>query len=667
MKSFAMFRKKGLSLTVLVFAALLFGCQKDGVYDPSGDPLPPSGDFFDFTTAGKVSVNLNYHIPGYKVLFEIYSDNPLVYADGQRTKKEGITPLFQAYTDDNCTYKGSIVLPTAVKTVYLYSAYMFAPECVEIAVENGKIVFPVPETSSVPNARASGGDYVTDGYAFPVNGNLFSLCSWQNHGELPRGYVKEIVSGGSLYKRLQAVLKDKFGQKKDNSPLLSDEKRTNISISSRSADGEKIESARIDFVYLSERAGYRSTLGYYYYKTQDLQDGKINIGQLPKYIIFPNVSQSEDDPYRWRGRYPSHNAPLEMGMKVSLKYFGENYDKPATDRFPAGYSIGWFLLPDAYTDGNKINANVPVYYSNQSANADRNSRCITIYDRSTEKMVIGFEDGIGKHDKSYDDILFYVEADPVKAIVDPENPGVPSIDGDQEITLPDRVNAAEGTLAFEDIWPSGGDYDLNDVVVEYKTEITFNSKNQILKIVDTFRPVHDGATYKNAFGYQLPEETVNSAKVTLGTGIGRENGQNHPTYLIFENAKEAVAGQKSYTVTREFATPLDFYGIDAATLVSLYNPFIVPNYREGDRNRVEVHLPKREATDFADKSLIGTKNEAYYLDRDGAYPFAIQIPIVGFQVVSEKVSIDREYPNFRIWADSWGEKDTDWYLHYQGK
>ena len=41
-----------------------------------------------------------------------------------------------------------------------------------------------------------------------------------------------------------------------------------------------------------------------------------------------------------------------------------------------------------------------------------------------------------------------------------------------------------GTLAFEDIWPGGGDYDLNDVMIEYNRNITFDANNKATKSVE---------------------------------------------------------------------------------------------------------------------------------------------------------------------------------------
>ena len=44
-------------------------------------------------------------------------------------------------------------------------------------------------------------------------------------------------------------------------------------------------------------------------------------------------------------------------------------------------------------------------------------------------------------------------------------------------------------MPTKDIWPNGGDYDLNDVIIEHKRAISFNSNNYVLKVEDTFVPV----------------------------------------------------------------------------------------------------------------------------------------------------------------------------------
>lgn len=61
-------------------------------------------------------------------------------------------------------------------------------------------------------------------------------------------------------------------------------------------------------------------------------------------------------------------------------------------------------------------------------------------------------------------------------------------------------------------------------------------------------------------------------------------------------------------------------------------------------------------------------DDAYYIEKDGKYPFAIDLPVTDFQIVTETIKIDEEaeYPDFRTWAESKGSTSQDWYKHYKG-
>ena len=99
--------------------------------------------------------------------------------------------------------------------------------------------------------------------------------------------------------------------------------------------------------------------------------------------------------------------------------------------------------------------------------------CVSLYDKASGKTVIGFEDG---EDGDYKDVLFYLDADPEGAIDDSDKPVIDPGEEQYPDVTGDPIN---GTLAFEDLWPSQGDYDMNDVVVGYSTTFTTNKDNKI--------------------------------------------------------------------------------------------------------------------------------------------------------------------------------------------
>ena len=168
--------------------------------------------------------------------------------------------------------------------------------------------------------------------------------------------------------------------------------------------------------------------------------------------------------------------------------------------------------------------------------------------------------------------------------------------------------------------------------------------------IDEFTPVHDGATYVNAFAYQIDAAQIGD-KITLPEGAILEKETS--SIIVMSNAKQNIGNK--YVVTREFN------GSFLKNQLLSYNPYIIVKYSQGEQNRTEVHLPKHKATAYANQSLIGSNDDAYYIDRKGAYPFAIDIPMLGFTPVTERNRIDSQYPGFATWAKSMGNDCKDWY------
>ena len=87
--------------------------------------------------------------------------------------------------------------------------------------------------------------------------------------------------------------------------------------------------------------------------------------------------------------------PLWSGHQIQLKYFDKNGKE--TNVFPAGITIGWFMIPDGFevykqASGNKVNIVNPKYgirYSNNEFNKDNKSVCISLYDEKSKTTVNG--------------------------------------------------------------------------------------------------------------------------------------------------------------------------------------------------------------------------------------------------------------------------------------
>ncbi|MEY8721344.1 LruC domain-containing protein [Bacteroides stercorirosoris] len=628
-------RQKYLKIAMIVIATIVFnglmtGCVEKDVYNPDAgkQPLPDPDEYFGFETRGDVKLLVNYDVPGFTALVEVYDEDPMETVEGTPVKKEGIEAIFKTYTDNNGKYEGKMHIPTSVETVYLYTAVWGLPRCVKLDIKDNTVNFDM----SVKKQKSSTRSYRFEGqvpYTIDKRSNLYSLCEWGEAGSLDGAYLKLVDKIGDetpveVAERLMKFFNPNGVSGVDNSHLYKGPQVTNIKIT---------EETTLDVIFLKRDALYDNTFGYYYYKTDEEPQ---MMSSVDKYIVFPNIKL-----FAYEGKY----LPiLKCGNKARLLYFDEN--GKASEKFPAGYTVGWFIYADGFNSDDEIKTTNLRTSNEQYVNLNG---FVSVKDEKSGKTIIGVEDGANQ---SYCDLLFYVDATPEGSIDDPDRPVIKPDDGKDD-PEPDPVEPLKGTLAFEDIWPSGGDYDMNDVIVEYRREVSFNTKNMVTKIVDTFTPVHDGATFLNAFAYQIDPGQL--GKVT-STDVKVENETS--SIIVTPNVKESIG--KTYTITREFNASFKKDDLKG------YNPYIIVKYADGQKDRTEVHLPKHKATSLANQSLIGTNKDAYYIDREGAYPFAIDIPVLGFKPVTERQRIDSEYPDFTKWAESKGAKYTDWYDNYTG-
>lgn len=635
-------------IATIVFNGLMTGCVEKDVYNPDAgkQPLPDPDEYFGFETRGDVKLLVNYNVPGFTALVEVYDEDPMV--EGTSVKKEGVEAIFKTYTDNNGKYDGKMNIPTSVEKVYLCTETCGLPRCVEMEIKDNAVSFDMSVNQLRPSTRAYSFDDANPPYTIDRSKNLYSLCKWGEGGNLTyifnnstlskdyinKDYITSVNQIGDenisdVTKRLKKFF-NPYNTNVDNSGLFVAPEVTNIKIK---------EKTKLDVVFLDRDASFDNTFGYYFYKSGE----RVDVNSVKKYIVFPDVAFS---------KFGGLLSILSCGNKVRLLYFDESGN--ATEEFPEGYTVGWFLYADGYNG----------YYKDSDVKVDeirtKNLRTsnefdltkngfVSVKDEKSGKTIIGVEDGANQ---SYCDLLFYVDATPEGSIDDPDRPVIKPDDGKDD-PEPDPVEPLKGTLAFEDIWPSGGDYDMNDVIVEYRREVSFNTKNMVTKIVDIFTPVHDGATFLNAFAYQIDPGQL--GKVT-STDVKVENETS--SIIVTPNVKESIG--KTYTITREFNASFKKDDLKG------YNPYIIVKYADGQKDRTEVHLPKHKATSLANQSLIGTNKDAYYIDREGAYPFAIDIPVLGFKPVTERQRIDSEYPDFTKWADSKGAKYTDWYENYTG-
>lgn len=465
------------------------GCAEKDLYDPDRgkNQLPPEESYFGYEMRGDVKLSINYDTPGFQAIVEIYDQNPITE---NGVKKEGIKALYSAYINDG-KLQGNMYVPTALKEAYLYTDNWSLPQCVkmELTKENGAVYDATKQSVASRGAttRAFQGDKapykIVDGSGNDrVYDVLYSLCKWGVNGIPNSGYLTKTnkVKDESVADISTRVLKA-FDSVEDKSTFLRSADVTNINI--------KEDNTILDVTLLAERGEYHNTFGYYYYKTGQAPTENALDKYAQKYIIFPDAS--------------IESFILSCGSTARLLFFGEDGKGTPTENFPKGYTIGWFFISDGYNINYESIKDSPLNPHFYSDNTGDKRRFVSLNDNKSDIVVLGFEDQrtINKND-DYSDVLFFV-----KSNKDIKEDGRPEIPGEKPQPKPGTFTI-EGTLAFEDIWPSGGDYDMNDVVVEYKRTVDYDTNNNATKITEKFTPVNDGASLANFFAYQVKSQTI---------------------------------------------------------------------------------------------------------------------------------------------------------------
>ncbi|OYU95262.1 MAG: hypothetical protein CFE21_13245 [Bacteroidetes bacterium B1(2017)] len=435
-----------------------------------------------------------------------------------------------------------------------------------------------------------------------------------------------------------------------------------------------VDSCEVFVTFVSEGAGYKNVLFYY---TYNVNNPPASLSDIDDYnVIFPNAS------------FAGSGGGLVSGNKVKL------------GNFPAGTVIGYGIASDGWKGGsNGFNGATEGLWKvfgdknlNPESNASLKEHMVLLNDETNHRYIMGFEDikrDVSGCDHDFNDVLFYTTANPFTAIEDDNIPVLPPSctdtdnDGVCDANDCEPNNAAvatcntygTGTLAFEDLWPSQGDYDMNDVVVSYNYTVKANASNIVTRVEASYTLRATGGTYMNGFGVQFP---VDRSKISGVSGATLEANQSKAVLLMFNNMRgemnmwntvpgQTVSPTKTYNVAFNISNgpTLSAFGL------SYYNPFIwngTPGFGRG----YEIHLPGQMPTDLANNSLFGASNDGTnlnthdtYVSKNGRYPWAINIP-ASFSYPKEKADVNTAYTKFATWVSSGGSLYTDWYSNGSG-
>lgn len=423
--------------------------------------------------------------------------------------------------------------------------------------------------------------------------------------------------------------------------------------------------------FVHEGAGYKNGLFYFKYPTATPPTSASQIDSL--IAVFPNAS------------YAGSGGGLATGNKV---YIG---------RVGADTSIGFALAQNAW-NGTNVNTNATFFYTfrdfNPESTSSNREHVAFLYDNPTQRFLIGFEDQTRDNngsDNDFNDCVVYATANPV-ASIDKTNmltttPASGSDnDGDGVLNAYDEYPADPNrafnvyypssstfaNVAFEDLWPSKGDYDLNDVVVAYQYSGVLNASNKMVSMNGKYKLRAAGGIFKNAFSVELPINR--SAVTTITGGLGLESEATKAIVKVFANSKAIISNYNTIagttpqatdtiSIAMTFSTPQEFS-------LSSFNPFIYID--EADKGRgYEVHLPDMAPSELVNTSILGTNADnsnaatGRYYKTSNNLPFAINIPET-FTYPTEREAIINGHLKFAAWAQSGGTQYQDWYKNLSG-
>ena len=291
---------------------------------------------------------------------------------------------------------------------------------------------------------------------------------------------------------------------------------------------------------------------------------------------------------------------------------------------------------------------------------------------------------------------------PLSIEPDADNDGV--VDSEDEFpTDPHRAyssyfpNKNYGTLMFEDLWPGIGDYDFNDLVVDYRIKKVTDAKNEMVEMIVDLKTRAIGAGFKNGFGIEFTGVAPGKVISVSGTKIsgssihqfapnGLEVGNQWMTFIPLDNAFAVLPhpgggvtgvntdprGPRQEVLEQTVIVTFKKNGLAASggavrsNEISLdnFNPFLIRNQ---DRS-IEVHLPGKPPTRHANQALFGSIDDnsnashgVYYQSKGTNLPWALHVnQSVPYMI--EKYNINQGFIKFEEWVRSNGTAFPDWYL-----
>jgi LruC domain-containing protein len=649
---------------------------------------------FDFKTTKDINVSLktlnSLNQPMQGVIVEFYSQKPF-NESGNLIENSANYLVFKGITNNLGELDSKISLATSVDSLSFLVNYIGLPNyhVVKIDSENIDLTIggssqKIQQNNTQFKSAKAGIWWVSD---FKTVNDFYYYNFWDANGVPVSMSTPNDVIPTDLLADINASLPERIKLTVSHPEYLETEDDGNI---------ELVEDAEVWVTFVHEGAGNLNTLAYYSYSSSNKPASVKDITHPT--LIFPNVS------------YTGSGGGLTSGNKVQLLYYNKSNNQ-YTNVFPSGTTVAWQLRSGGWSSSSKtvISSNNN-FYSDKSFNPESSTSLkkhnVILKDNSRKLLLIGFEDLRRDYssDEDFNDAVIYATVSPYTAIkngvyqtIDSPNDNYNDGVSDSNDEYPTDATTAFnnyypsqfgiGSLAFEDLWPNKGDYDFNDLVVDYNFNQITNAQNKVVEIDAqlTFRAI--GASYPNGFGIEFNTTSSNVKSITglpldddliKRASNGTELNQEKAVIIITDNVYKItprLGGTANTILGSAYSKPgvinLKIVFNEPISFTTLgtppYNPFI---FVKGVRTK-EIHLPGSAPTSLADLSLFGTNDDnssvatAKYYMSNKYLPWAINFP-AKFDYPVEKGNNTLSYLKFNSWVESFGFNNMDWYMNYNG-
>lgn len=660
---------------LLLLSLLATSCLQVPDYARVTDPEVTS-DYknFDFSTVSTTKVVLK---------FADEKGNPFKGVRIQLINPSTQQALLTGVTDPQGNFTSSISIPSYLEQVIVEAQYIGIPNRIVVPVKSGQVRLDFlgsVDPNQVISYEVDPALLVGSPNSRTANTLTIEYAARYNSSGVPENLEPNLdFISARLLEYINASLPESMPVPTYHPTYLADGKKTTLDV---------VETADVWLTFVHEGAGWRNSIGYYVYPTNQPPKSIADIEKVT--VLFPNASLI------------GSGGGLRSGHKINI------------GRFNAGVSIGLVLFANGW-NGQRVEGYYHAVFADKNLNPEQDRTLrqhnVLLWDEENKLFLLGFEDVRRdnvpfKSDQDFNDAILFVTSNPVRAIsaenVNPvDKPGTLDKDGDGiNDNLDEYPNdpsksyntyypsaSSYGSFAFEDNWPAMGDYDFNDLVVDYQYKQVMNSKNQVVEIQPKFKFRAAGAGLRNGFGFGMEIENTMIKSVTGSkastTSIkvnpnGTEAGQQKAVVVVTENVHRLFNTSQFINTEKGGAI---FDPVEVSLVITLntpvaqdrlgfapYNPFLIVGQ---DRTR-EVHLPGYEPTSLADASLFGTGDDAsktgqansYYKSKS-ALPWAINLP-ESFAYPIEKKDVRGAHLRFDKWAQSGGFTYMDWYRPQSG-